>query len=102
MRAKQRHQQGFSLIEILVAFMILAMSLAILGGTFFSLARAPEFVSNLSLITPHAWFLRGLDELASPTGAVSDVLLAVAVMVGIGIVTGGIGLMRARRLVVGR
>ena len=81
---------------------ILAMSLAILGGTFFSLARAPEFVSNLSLITPHAWFLRGLDELASPTGAVSDVLLAVAVMVGIGIVTGGIGLMRARRLVVGR
>jgi ABC-2 type transport system permease protein len=81
---------------------ILAMSLAILGGTFFSLARAPEFVSNLSLITPHAWFLRGLDELASPSGAVSDVLLAVAVMVGIGIVTGGIGLMRARRLVVGR
>ncbi|MFW2340390.1 MAG: ABC transporter permease [Acidimicrobiia bacterium] len=81
---------------------ILAMSLAILGGTFFSLARAPEFVANLSLITPHAWFLRGLDELASPTGAVSDVFLATAVMVGIGVVTGGIGLMRARRLVVGR
>ena len=81
---------------------ILAMSLAILGGTFFSLARAPEFVASLSLITPHAWFLRGLDELASPTGAVSDVFLATAVMVGIGVVTGGIGLMRAKRLVVGR
>ena len=81
---------------------ILAMSLAILGGTFFSLARAPEFVAKLSLITPHAWFLRGLDELASPTGAVSDVFPAAAVMVGIGVVTGGVGLSRARRLVVGR
>ena len=81
---------------------ILAMSLAILGGTFFSLARAPEVISRLSLITPHAWFLRGLDELASPTSAVSDVFRAVAVMVGNGVVTGGIGLITARRLVVGR
>ena len=38
MRARQRHSQGFSLIEILVAFMILAMSLTVIfrifsGGT---------------------------------------------------------------------
>ncbi|MDF1596549.1 MAG: ABC transporter permease [Acidimicrobiia bacterium] len=81
---------------------ILAMSLAILGGTFFSLDRAPEFVSRLSFITPHAWFLRGLDELASASGTVVDVLPAVGVMLAIGIVTGWIGLLRARQLVVGR
>jgi ABC-2 type transport system permease protein len=81
---------------------ILAMSLAILGGTFFSLDRAPEFVSRLSFITPHAWFLRGLDELASASGTIVDVLPAVGVMLGIGLVTGGIGLLRARQLVVGR
>lgn len=81
---------------------ILAMSLAILGGTFFSLDRAPEFVSRLSFITPHAWFLRGLDELASASGTIAEVLPAVGVMLGIGLATGGIGLLRARQLVVGR
>ncbi len=81
---------------------ILAMSLAILGGTFFSLDRAPEFVSQLSLITPHAWFLRGLDELAAASGTVADALPAVGVMVAIGVVTGGLGLVRARGLVIGR
>ncbi|NNC40561.1 MAG: ABC transporter permease [Acidimicrobiia bacterium] len=81
---------------------VLAMSLAILGGTFFSLDRAPEFVSRLSLVTPHAWFLRGLDELAAASGTVVDALPAVGVMVAIGVVTGAIGLFRARGLVVGR
>ncbi len=81
---------------------ILAMSLAILGGTFFSLDRAPDLVSSLSLITPHAWYLRGLDELAAASGTVVDALPAVGVMLAIGLVTGGIGLMRARTLVVGR
>ncbi|MDH5372956.1 MAG: ABC transporter permease [Acidimicrobiia bacterium] len=81
---------------------IVAMTLAILGGTFFSLDRAPEFVGRLSLLTPHAWFLRGLDELASPAGGVADVLPATGVMVAIGVVTGGIGLLRARKLVVGQ
>ncbi len=81
---------------------ILAMSLAVLGGTFFSLDRAPEFVSSLSLITPHAWFLRGLDELGSASGTVADALPAVGVLLVIGAATGAVGLMRARRLVVGR
>ena len=81
---------------------ILAMVLAILGGTFFSLDRAPEFVSQLSLMTPHAWFLRGLDELAAASGTVADALPAVGVMMAIGVVTGGLGLVRARGLVIGR
>jgi ABC-2 type transport system permease protein len=81
---------------------VLAMSLAILGGTFFSLDRAPEFVSRLSLVTPHAWFLRGLDELAAASGTVVDALPAVGVMVAIGAVTGAIGLFRARGLVAGK
>ena len=34
MRASQRHQQGFSLVEILVAFMILAMSLTVIFRIF--------------------------------------------------------------------
>ena len=39
MRARQRHQQGFSLIEILVAFMILAMSLTVIFRIFSSGTR---------------------------------------------------------------
>ncbi len=81
---------------------IIAMSLAILGGTFFSLDRAPDLVATLSLITPHAWFLRGLDELAAASGTVLDALPAVGVMTAIGFVTGGIGLIRAKTMVVGR
>jgi ABC-2 type transport system permease protein len=78
---------------------IVAMVLAVLGGSFFPLAEAPESLARLSVVTPHAWFLRGVNDLASGEG-VAIVLPSVAVLLAMGVVTGGIGLLLARRTVV--
>jgi ABC-2 type transport system permease protein len=80
---------------------IIAMVLAVLGGAFYPLSQAPEELARLSLVTPHAWFLRGIDDLA-PGGGVAVVLPSIAVLLAIGIVTGGIGMIRARTLVSAR
>lgn len=80
---------------------IVAMVLAAFGGSFFPLSQAPELLAGLSLLTPHAWFLRGVDGLAGGAGA-ATVLPAVAVLLAIAAITGGLGLARAQRLVLGR
>jgi ABC-2 type transport system permease protein len=76
-----------------------AITLGILGGTFSPTAQAPEIMSALALLTPHGWFLRGLGEMAGPNGTVADCLPAVGVLLAMGLVTGSIGMARARRLV---
>jgi ABC-2 type transport system permease protein len=81
---------------------IVAVSLAVLGGTFIPLSQAPELLGRLSFLTPHAWFLDGLNQLSVPSAGVGAVLLPVGVMVAIGAATGAIGLIRSRRLVVAR
>jgi len=81
---------------------IVAVTLAILGGAFFDLSQGPEILSQVSLITPHAWFLTGLDSLGPASASVVDVLVPVTALVGIGLVTGAIGLVRAGGLVVRR
>lgn len=58
---------------------IVAIVLAMLGGSFFPLSQAPRWLDTLSRLSPHAWFLRGLGEL-SGGGAVADVLPAAAAM----------------------
>ncbi len=78
-----------------------AMTLGILGGTFSPTAQAPEAMQALSLVTPHAWFLRGLAEMQGG-GTIADALPAVAVLLAVGLVTGTIGFARARRLVAPR
>ena len=45
------------------------------------------------------WFLRGLGDLHGNGGGVATALPAVAVLLGIGVVTGAVGILRARRLV---
>lgn len=75
-----------------------AMTLGILGGTFSPSAQAPEAMQTLSLVTPHAWFLRGLAEMQGG-GTIADALPAVGVLLAVGLVTGAIGFSRARRLV---
>lgn len=81
---------------------IVAVTMAILGGAFFDLSQGPEILSTLSVITPHAWFLAGLDTLAAPSSTVVDVAVPAAALFAIGAVTGAIGLIRARGLVVRR
>ena len=77
----------------------MAVSLAVLGGTFIPLSQAPELLGQLSFLTPHAWFLDGLNELSVPSAGVDAVLLPVGVLLVLGVVTGAIGLARAHRLV---
>ena len=80
---------------------IVAMVLAVVGGSFFPLSQAPEVMVQLSLFTPHAWFLRGINDLAGG-GDVTVVAAPIAVLAALGLVTGAIGLVRARRVVVSR
>jgi ABC-2 type transport system permease protein len=81
---------------------IVAVTLGILGGAFFSLAQAPELLGRLSFLTPHAWFLAGLDELAAPSATLADLAVPLAALLTIAVITGGIGLARAGRLVTAR
>ena len=81
---------------------IVAVTLGLLGGTFFPLSEAPGLVADLSLITPHAWLMRGLGALSGGSGGVSELAPAIAALVAFGAFTGGIALLRARTLVVAR
>ena len=76
---------------------IISLVLAFLGGTFFSISQAGGFIASLSLITPHAWFLRGLGDLQG--GEVNAVLPSVMALLAFGFVTGAIAWPFLRRAV---
>ncbi len=76
-----------------------AIMLGILGGTFSPTAQAPEVMSTLSLLTPHGWFLRGLGEMQGAAGSVASCLPAAGVLLAMGLLFGGLGMVRARSLV---
>ena len=80
------------------AIMIVSLTLAVLGGAFFPTNQGPEFMAQLSMITPHAWFLDGINDI-STGGDLGSSITAVGVLLAVGFVTGGLGLLRARRLV---
>jgi ABC-2 type transport system permease protein len=80
---------------------IVALVLAVLGGSFFPLSQAPEGLATLSLITPHSWFLKGIGNLASGEG-IGAVLPSIAVLGLLGLVTCAVGLIRAERAVIPR
>jgi ABC-2 type transport system permease protein len=79
---------------------IIALSMAAIGGVFIPLSQAPELLSRIALVTPHAWFLRAIDTMSVPGVALAEILPSVVVLVGMGLVTGAIGLARARRTLV--
>lgn len=79
---------------------IVALCLAAIGGVFIPLSQAPEILARLALITPHAWFLRAVDTLTVPTAGLADILPSILVLTAMGVVTGGIGLVRARAALV--
>jgi ABC-2 type transport system permease protein len=81
---------------------IVGVTLGLLGGTFFPLSQAPAAVQNLSFVTPHAWLMRGFGELSGGAGSIGDIFPAVGALVGIGVATGAIALMRSRTMVVAR
>jgi ABC-2 type transport system permease protein len=79
---------------------IVALSMAAIGGVFIPLSQAPELLGRIALITPHAWFLRAIDTLSVPGVALAEILPSIAALVAMGLATGTIGLLRARRSLV--
>ncbi|HUO71280.1 MAG TPA: ABC transporter permease [Solirubrobacteraceae bacterium] len=76
---------------------MVALVLGMLGGTFFPLAQAGGVLAALSLATPQAWFLRGIENLTGGAGP-SAVFGPAAAIVAFAVVTGSIAFMRAGRL----
>jgi ABC-2 type transport system permease protein len=76
---------------------VVAVTLGMLGGAFFPIQQSGSFMATVSLITPHAWFLRGLGNLAG--GGVATVLPAVGALLLIAALTGAVALRRIGRVV---
>lgn len=79
---------------------ITAMFLGLLGGSFFPISQGGEVLSRLTLVTPHAWLMRGLGELSGGAG-VPEILPEAGIAMLFGFIPGAIGLVRARTLIGG-
>lgn len=75
---------------------IIAVVLGMLGGTFFPIASTGGVLANLTYLTPHAWFMRGLAELGSDAPWTAA-LPAAAAMLVFAIVTGVISYFLLKR-----
>jgi ABC-2 type transport system permease protein len=78
---------------------LVVFTLALLGGNFVYLAQLPEVLQRVSLLTPNGWALRGFVDLVADGGGLATVAVPVAVTLAVGLVTGGLALYRARRMV---
>jgi ABC-2 type transport system permease protein len=81
---------------------MIAITLAILGGSMIPLSQAPELLRQLSQVAPHAWFLKAIDAMAGATVQFVDIAPSLVFLLGFGIVTGAIGLARSRSFLVAR
>ena len=76
---------------------VVSVVLGLLGGAFFPLSQAGGFVADLSLLTPHAWFMRGLGDLAG--GGIAAALPSVAAISLFAAVVGAFALTRLSKVV---
>lgn len=60
---------------------IIAVILGMLGGTFFPIGASGGILASLTLLTPHAWFIRGLSQLADGSPWTSALPAAGAILV---------------------
>jgi len=77
---------------------IVSVVLGMLGGSFFPVAQAGGVLTILSKLTPHAWFLSGLQDLSSG-GALSVIVQPALVLLVIAGACGAVALLRIRRLI---
>jgi ABC-2 type transport system permease protein len=75
---------------------VVAVTLGLLGGTFFPVSQAPGVLSRLTFVAPQAWFLRGLGDLRG--GSLSVVWIPALAMLGFAVVAGAVAATRLRRL----
>jgi ABC-2 type transport system permease protein len=75
---------------------IVAVILGLVGGTFFPVSLAPGILSRLTFIAPQAWFMRGLGDLRA--GSLSVIWTPILALLVFAAVTGGVALVRLRRL----
>ncbi|MDH3249563.1 MAG: ABC transporter permease [Acidimicrobiia bacterium] len=68
---------------------IIAVALGMLGGTFVQISQDGGLLSRLSLITPHHWFIQGLNDLGGG-GAIGDIVPSIVGIGGFAVVTGGL------------
>jgi ABC-2 type transport system permease protein len=76
---------------------IVALTMAMLGGTFIPISSTDGLLGALRFVTPNAWYMQGLGDVAG--GAYADAWLAAAILVGIGVVFGAVGLALVHRAV---
>ena len=75
---------------------IIAVVLGMLGGVFFPLGQGDDLLSKLTFLTPHAWFMRGLADLAD-AAPWTAALPATGALLVFALVTGSIGWVLLRR-----
>lgn len=75
---------------------VVSVVLGLLGGTFFPVSQAPGVLATFTFAAPQAWFLRGLGDLRG--GSLGEVWVPALAMLGFAAVTGGLALLRLRRL----
>ena len=80
----------------ITAFIVVVLGL--LGGTFFPISQAAGFLGVLSRATPHFWLMEGFQDLSAGDG-VAEILPSLGAVLLFSLLFGGIGLIRARRLV---
>ena len=72
-----------------------AITLALLGGSFVPISFAPGLLRKVALLTPNGWALHAFTDLGTGARSLSTVMTAIAVCLVFAAVTGGIGLFRA-------
>jgi ABC-2 type transport system permease protein len=81
---------------------IVALSLSAIGGVFIPVSQAPAGLAVAAQVTPHYWFLRGVDTLAADTATLADIGPSIGILLVMAVVTGAIGLARARAALTAR
>jgi linearmycin/streptolysin S transport system permease protein len=77
---------------------MVALVLGMVGGSFFPVAQAGGLLAAVSLATPQAWFMRGLENMAGGAGA-NTVLGPTVAILAFAAVTGALAFTRIGRLV---
>jgi len=77
---------------------VIAVTLGLLGGAFFPISQVGGVATLLSRLTPHAWFLRGLADMAGG-GGVSAALPSAAALLVFAVVAGAVAALRVGRAV---